>query len=88
MAETALQVATITIGLLIRTGRAWIAAVNVIAILAFLEILNLPSPVSLALAVAFGLAFAGTFLNKPWFDAMAAWRTSASASAPTNRPRE
>ena len=74
VAETALQVLTITIGLLIRTGRAWIAAVNVVAVLAFIEILSLPSPVSLALAVLFGLAFAATFLNKPWFDERAAWR--------------
>ena len=80
VAEIALQILTISIGLLIRTGRAWIGAVNVIAILTFLEILSLPSPVSLALAVLFGLAFAGAFLNKPWFDEMAAWRARGPAN--------
>ena len=83
MAEIALQILTIAVGLLIRTGRAWIAAVNVLAILTFLEILSLSSPLSFALVLLFGLAFAGAFLNKPWFDRMAAWR----ARLPADRRR-
>lgn len=73
-AETALQLLTIAIGVLARLGRGWIAAVNVVAVLAFIELLNLPSVVSLAFGVLFGFAFAAIYLNKPWFDAMRAWR--------------
>jgi hypothetical protein len=73
-AETSLQVITIVIALLIRTGRAWIVAINVTAVLAFLEVLGLPSPVSLGFAFLFGLAFVAVFLHKPWFDAKRAWR--------------
>ena len=79
VAELALQILTIAIGLLMRTGRAWIAAVNVLAVLAFLEILRLSSPVSLTLAILFVLTFAAAFANKPWFDAMGAWRAGAAS---------
>jgi hypothetical protein len=77
VAETLLQVLTIAIGVLARTGRGWIAVVNVVAVLAFIELLNLPSVVSLAFGVLFGFAFAALYLNKPWFDAMRAWRGRA-----------
>ena len=74
--DVALLLAMIVTGLFVRAGRAWIFAVNVVAVLAFLELLALPSPPSLAFAPLFALAFAVVFLNKPWFDAMDAWRAA------------
>jgi hypothetical protein len=75
-AEAVLQALTIVTAVLIRTGRAWLAAVNIAAVLTFLEVLNLTSPVSAAFSIMFGLAFVATFVNKPWFDAKTAWRAA------------
>ena len=75
-AETLLQTLTIVTGLLLRTGRAWLAVVNIVAVLAFLELLNLRSPVSLAYALLYGMAFVAAFRNRPWFDARARFRSA------------
>jgi len=73
VAETALQLATGLVGGVVRFGRGWLPAVNIVATLAFIGLLG-PSVVSLAFAVLFSFAFVAIFLNKPWFDAMQAWR--------------
>jgi hypothetical protein len=72
--DLAILMGMIVTGFLVRAGRAWVFAVNLVAVLAFIELLGLPSPVSLAFAPLFALAFAALFLNKPWFDAMREWR--------------
>jgi hypothetical protein len=74
--DLAILMAMIVTGFLVRAGRGWVFAVNVVAVLAFIELLGLPSPVSLAFAPLFALTFAAVFLNKPWFDAMRVWRAA------------
>ena len=74
--DLAILMAMIVTGFLVRAGRAWLFAVNLVAVVAFIELLGLPSPVSLAFAPLFALAFAVLFLYKPWFDAMRDWRAA------------
>jgi hypothetical protein len=67
----ALNLGSIVIGLLVRFGRAWLLAVNYVAVLGFLD---LAAGAGSGLALLFGIAdivvVVILFLNKPWFDAM------------------
>jgi hypothetical protein len=79
LAETLIQVVTILVAFLVRGGRAWVAAVNVVAILAFLalfETLSAPSPLGPLFTILYGFAFVAVFVNKPWFDAKQAVRAA------------
>ena len=85
LVELVIQVATVVIGGLVLFGRAWILAVNVVAVLAFLQLLSLAGVVSLSLGILYSVAFVGIFLAKPWFDAMRDWRAAESARAAARR---
>ncbi len=77
-----LNVASIAIGALARTGRAWLLALNFAAVVAFLDLLGSGgSPLSLTLGVAEVLVVAILVARKPWFDAMRAWRAEVAARA-------
>jgi hypothetical protein len=71
----ALDVGSIVMGLLVRAGRAWIVAVNYVAVLGFLDLLaSGGSPLALMLGLADVGVVVILVLNKPWFDATAEWR--------------
>jgi hypothetical protein len=81
---TLLQVA---VGLLIRLGRFWLLAVNYVAVLAFLDLLAAGiSPLALMLGLSEALAVVILLMRKPWFDAMARWRSAQPLTPPTARP--
>jgi hypothetical protein len=72
-----LNLAQIVVGLLLRVGRLWLVAVNYVAVLAFLDLLaSGVSPLALMLAAAEILVVVILFAQRPWFEAMRAWRTS------------
>ena len=75
----ALDVSSIAVGLLVRSGRLWILAVNYVAVLGFLDLLaSGGSPLALMLGLADVVVVVILVLNKPWFDAVARWRTAAA----------
>jgi hypothetical protein len=76
----ALNIASIAAGFLIRAGRAWLVAVNFAAILGFLDLLGAGgSPLSLMLGAAEVLVVGILLARRPWFDALAQWRTTTAA---------
>ncbi len=82
-----LNVTQIVVGVLIRWGRIWIVAVNYVAVLAFVDLLAAGlSPLSLMLGLAEVVVVVILLLNKPWFDALARWRSSQPLTPPTARP--
>ena len=73
-----LNLAQIATGLLVRLGRIWLFAVNYVAVLAFLDLLaSGASPTALMLGVAEVVALVILLAQRPWFDAMRAWRSPA-----------
>ena len=88
----ALALGSIIVGLLVRLGRIWLVAVNLAAVLGFLDLLGAgTSPLSLMLGIADILVVVILFRHKPWFDALQLRRTSADAedqplTPPTARP--
>ena len=76
-----LNIATIVTGVLVRGGRAWLVAVNFVAILGFLDLLGAGgSPLQLMLAAAEVLVVAILLARKPWFDALAQWRATPTTA--------
>jgi hypothetical protein len=72
-----LNLAQIVVGLLFRTGRLWLIAVNYVAVLAFLDLLaSGVSPLALMLAAAEILVVVILVAQRPWFEAMRDWRAS------------
>lgn len=64
---SALNVATILVGILIRSGRAWILAINVVAIALFLELTALPSVFALIFATLDVIVLFALFRHRAWF---------------------
>ena len=80
-----LNLAQIVVGLLLRVGRLWLIAVNYVTVLAFLDLLaSGASPIALMLAAAEIIVIVILFAQRPWFQAMRAWR--ASDRVPTISP--
>ena len=78
----ALNVATVATGALMRTGRAWLVAVNFAAVLGFLDLLGAGgSPLQLMLGAAEVLVVAILLARKPWFDAIGRWRAARAAAS-------
>ena len=74
----ALAIGSIVIGLLVRLGRAWLVAVNLAAVLGFLDLLAAGgSPLSLMLGLSDILVVVILFRDKSWFDALRLPRTAA-----------
>jgi hypothetical protein len=72
-----LGLGSMALGLLARTGRAWLVAVNYAAVLGFLDLLGAGgSPLALMLGLA-DIAVVGFLLaHKAWFDTMRSWRAT------------
>ena len=65
----ALAVGSIVVGLLVRLGRLWLVAVNLAAVLGFLDLLGSgASPLALMLGLADIVVVVILFRHKPWFD--------------------
>jgi hypothetical protein len=78
----ALAIGSIVVGLLIRLGRAWVVAVNLAAVLGFLDLLGAgTSPLSLMLGIADILVVVILFRHKPWFDELRLRRATGDAEA-------
>ena len=69
-----LDALTLTVGILVRSGRAWLACINTVAILLFIELTAVPSGNAVAglLAVLDGFVFVRLARQRAWFD----WRPS------------
>jgi len=65
-----LDVVTVIVGIAVRSGRAWVLALNVTAIALFLEISALPAPIALLLALLDALVLVALIRHRDWFD----WR--------------
>lgn len=70
---TTLDVLAIVAGVLLRTGRTWIVAANVAAVLAFLHLVTV-SVAGIAFATAYLAVVAACFLSRGWIEAMRDWR--------------
>ena len=66
----ALNIGAIVVGILARTGRAWLVAVNYVAVLAFLDLMAAGrGGLAVLLGVTEVIALVILFANKAWFDA-------------------
>lgn len=80
LVELALQIGLVVVSLLVRAGRAWVVAINVLAVVAFVQAFGL-SAVGLSFALLYGLAFILVFRARAWFDAMTRWRAATARRA-------
>lgn len=63
-----LDILTIVVGVLIRSGRAWVVAINVVAIALFLELTALPSAFAIVFVVLDSIVLYALFRHRTWFD--------------------
>ncbi|MBI2763819.1 MAG: hypothetical protein HYX54_08745 [Chloroflexi bacterium] len=66
--------ASIGLGLLIRTGRAWLPALNLAGLFALVYFVALGHTVALLLGIVHGAATVMLFRSRGWFEAVARWR--------------
>jgi len=81
--------ASVVLGIVIRMGRGWLAAVNFAAVAAILYLPAFGRPVILLLVVAHLIAVTILLANRRWFAGMAAWRRSpfdGDGSLPPSQP--
>lgn len=64
------DILTIMVGVLIRSGRAWLLGVNLVAVALFLELTALPSGIAFVLAAFDSIALFALIRHREWFD----WR--------------
>lgn len=68
----------VVIGIAVRSGRWWIGAANIVAVVVFLygtaALGSGLSEIPMVFAVLYGVVFLAVFLNRAWFDAMRSWR--------------
>lgn len=76
-----LYVASITLGVAIRTGRAWLPTLNLAGLFAILYLAALGHALTLLLGVAHVVAAVLLFRARPWFAGMARWRHPPAALA-------
>ena len=82
-----LDIGAIVAGVLVRLGRWWVVAVNYVAVLGFLDLVaSGGSALALLRGVADVVVVVILVLNRPWFDAFAAWRAAQPFTPPTARP--
>lgn len=72
----ALNLLTILVGVLVRLGRAWVLAINVVAIALFLELTALPSTFAIVFAGLDAIVLFALFRHRAWFD----WRPDEAAA--------
>ena len=68
LALLTLNLVTIVVGLLVRAGRGWVLALNVVAIVLFIEVTALPSGVAIVFAALDALVLAALIRHRDWFD--------------------
>jgi lysylphosphatidylglycerol synthetase-like protein (DUF2156 family) len=73
-----LAVLTIVVGILVRAGRAWPLALNVTAVVLFLEATALPSPFAIVFLILDAIVFIALVRERAWFER----RRPAPASDP------
>jgi hypothetical protein len=79
----ALDVASILVGVLIRTGRLWIVDVNYVAVVGFLDLTAAASsPLALILGIADVLVVVVLLVHRPWFEALAKARRESESGRP------
>ena len=61
-----LAAATLVLGVLVRFGRAWLVTINVVAVVAFLELTS-GSPVGLVFGGVDTVVVVALLLERPWF---------------------
>ncbi len=59
---------TLIVGLLVRAGRAWLLDVNVVAVILFLEVTALPSPVAIVFALLDAIVLFALIRHRSWFE--------------------
>lgn len=66
----ALDVLTVFVGLLVRAGRAWVLAINVVAVVLFVELTAVAggSAVAVLFAALDAVVLFALFRHRPWFD--------------------
>jgi hypothetical protein len=67
LALLGLPAATIVVGLLIRVGRAWVLAINVVAIVLFVELSALPAVSALVFAALDTIVLWALIRHRAWF---------------------
>lgn len=72
----ALATLTFGLGLAVRFGRAWLLTVNVVAVIAFLELLS-QTPIGLLFGAIDVIVVLALFRERPWFEWMAEVRARA-----------
>jgi hypothetical protein len=77
LATIVLNTVILVLGVLVRFGRAWLVAVNVLAVLAFLELLS-GTPVGLVYGAIDVLVVLALVRERPWFTWSAETRRDAS----------
>ena len=80
-----LYAASIGLGISIRTGRAWLAALNLAVVFAVVYVAAFGKPLALALGVAHGVAAVLLIRVRPWFAAMSRWRNPAGGAEAVSR---
>lgn len=71
-----LYAASISLGVAIRTGRAWLPALNLAGLFAVVYLAAFGHPVAMVLGAAHGTAVVLLFRARAWFGSMAGWRRS------------
>ncbi len=73
----ALDVLTVIVGFLVRAGRGWLACINFVAVLVFVELTAIPdgSAIAILLAALDGFVFVTLARHRAWFD----WRPPPAA---------
>lgn len=78
LGSVVLDTLLVVIGIAVRSGRWWIGAANVVAVVVFLygtaALGSGLSEIPMVFAVLYGVVFLAVFLNRAWFDAMRSWR--------------
>lgn len=62
-----LNVLTVIVGLLVRAGRAWVLALNVVAVVLFLEVTALPSPFAIVFTGIDSIVLFALIRHRSWF---------------------
>lgn len=76
--------ATVTMGPVVRSGRGWLAALNLAALTALLYLPAVQRPLIAGLALTHALVAISLLFARPWFVGMAAWRRAAAAETPAS----
>jgi hypothetical protein len=68
MLVVGLDVLIIVVGLLVRAGRAWILAINVVAVALFVEATALPSPFAIVFTTIDAIVLFALIRHRDWFE--------------------